>query len=460
MRSWPVPCDLRNLRGFLGLIRYYRRFVFEYGKIAKPLTDLLKKNAFRWNEEAHTAFEALKEAMITVPVLALLDFTKMFVVEMVASGSGLGVVLMQVGRPIAYLSKALSSRNREKSVYERESMAIVLALQKWRHYLIGRHFQVRTDQRSLKFLTEQKTVSHEHQKWLVKMLGFDFDIVYRLGCENKAADALPKKPLENGELKAITFTAPADAEEIQDEVMRDEKLRGIIQDLTKETAAHTGYELRRGNLLYRGHTVLSRNSRLVHLFITEFHSTPFDRHSGFFRTYKKVSTIFYWEGMKNDVKKFVVECEVCQRAKYEALSSAGLLQPLPVPSKIWEDLSMDFIVGLPKAKGYDTILVVVDGLTKFRHFIAVRHPYSAKDITGIFIKEVVRLHDFSRTIISDKDRVFISTFWSELFRASRTTLKFSSAYHPQTDGQTEVVNRSLKTYLRSFCFEQQRTWPN
>lgn len=188
--------------------------------------------------------------------------------------------------------------------------------------------------------------------------------------------------------------------------------------------------------------------------MNEFHSTPFGGHSGFFRTYKKISAIFFWEGMKEDVKRFVAECEVCQRAKYETTSPAGLLQPLPVPLKIWEDLSMDFVMGLPKAKGYDTILVVVDRLTKYRHFLVVRHPYTAKDIAGIFIREIVRLHGFPRTIVSDRDCVFMSTFWSKLFRASGTALKFSSAYHPQTDGQTEVVNQSLELYLRSFCFEQ------
>lgn len=161
MQNWPIPRDLRDLKGFLGLFRYYQRFVRGYGKIAESLTNLLKKNSFKWNEEAHAVFEALKKAMVTVPVLALPDFTKEFVVEIDASGLGLGVVLMQAERPIAYLSKTLSLINKEKSVYERELMAIVLALQKWRHYLLGCHFQVRTDQHNLKFLIEQKTVNYK-----------------------------------------------------------------------------------------------------------------------------------------------------------------------------------------------------------------------------------------------------------------------------------------------------------
>ncbi|XP_044500293.1 uncharacterized protein LOC123221524 [Mangifera indica] len=460
MQNWPAPRDLRDLRGFLGLTGYYRRFVRGYGKIAEPLTNLLKKNSFRWSDEAQVAFEALKKAMVTVPVLTMPDFTKEFIVETDASGSGLGAVLMQSERPVAFLSKALSPRNKGKSVYERELMAIVMAFQKWRHYLLGRHFQVRTDQRSLKFLTEQKIVGHEQQKWLVKMLGFDFDIVYRPGCENKAADALSRKPGSDGEFKVISIQIPVGVNVIQEEALKDDKLRQIIQDLLIGSNSHGGYCLKNGSLMYQGRMVVSRGSRLVPIFLAEFHSSPMGGHSGFLRTYKRISTVLYWEGMKSDIKQFVAECEVCQRTKYEALSPAGLLQPLPIPSRIWEDVSMDFITGLPKVKGFDTILVVVDRLTKYGHFMAVRHPYTARDIASIFIREIVRLHGFPRTIVSDRDRVFMSNFWSEMFKASGTTLKFSSAYHPHTDGQTEVVNRGLETYLRCFCFEQQRTWPN
>lgn len=149
--------------------------------------------------------------------------------------------------------------------------------------------------------------------------------------------------------------------------------------------------------------------------------------------------------MKNNVKQFVAEWEVCQRAKYEATSPAGLLQPLLVPSNIWEDLSIDFIFGLSKVKGFDTVLVLVDRLTKYAQFIVIQHLYITKDIASVFIREIVRLHGFLRTIVSNHDRIFMSHFLLELFRAVETKMKFSLAYHPQTDEQTKVVNCNIET---------------
>ena len=192
----------------------------------------------------------------------------------------------------------------------------------------------------------------------------------------------------------------------------------------------------------------------------EHHSTSIAGHEGFLKTYKRVSRSFYWEGMKNDIKARVAACVVCQRNKYETLAPPGLLQPLPIPTKVWADISMDFIVGLRPCKGKSVIWVVVDRLSKYAHFVALSHPYSAAVVAQLFIDHIFKLHGMPQSIVSDRDPVFMSKFWKEFFTMQGSSLCFSSRYHPQTDGQTEVFNRCLETYLRCFCSLQPKKWAN
>jgi len=196
----------------------------------------------------------------------------------------------------------------------------------------------------------------------------------------------------------------------------DVELQKIIEGLRNDLGRQGQYALEHGRLHHKGRLVLSANSAWIVRLLDEHNTKPIGGHSTVFKTYMRLSQSLYWIGMKKMVTDFVVACLVCQQHKYLASSPQGLLQPLPIPNDVWEDISMDFIVKLPTSNGYDSILVVVDKLSKYGHFIPIKHPYSAKNIVEVFAKEIVRLHRIPASIVSDKDPSFLSIFWKELIR--------------------------------------------
>ncbi|KAJ9555024.1 hypothetical protein OSB04_009638 [Centaurea solstitialis] len=357
IRDWQIPKSVTELRGFLGLSGYYRKFVKGYGIIASPLTDLLKKDQFVWSEEAQTAFNRLKEVLSTAPVLKLPDFSAEFVIETDASGTGVGAVLMQNEQPIAYYSQVLGTRARQKSAYEKELMAVVFAVKKWRPYLLGNHFTVRSDQQSLKFLLEQRVVEPEYQHWMSKLMGYNFSIVYKPGSANKAADALSRKS-EATELSNLSIPQWIEWEGFKEEIKGDAFLMKIKIDLEANEEAHKGFRIHHDLLYYKDRLVLPRKSTWVQKLFKEFHATPVGGHTGESRTYQRMASELFWVGMRKDISKMVSECEICQRNKVLSGSPAGLLQPLALPTMVWSDITMDFIEGLPKSGGWNSIMVV------------------------------------------------------------------------------------------------------
>lgn len=245
---------------------------------------------------------------------------------------------------------------------------------------------------------------------------------------------------------------------IRDEVQADKELADLRQSLQNDPNSLPNYSLLDGLLFFKGRLMLSKESKLIPSLLAEFHDTPMGGHSGFTKTYKKLAGNFFWKGMKQHIMSYIRRCDTCQKSKYRAMSPAGLLQPIPIPDLIWEEVSMDFISGLPKSHGFEVIMVVVDRLSKYAHFLPLRHPFNSKSVAEIFIIEVVKLLGFPKSIISDRDPLFLGKFWKEMFRLQGTSLRMSSSYHPQTDGQTEVVNRCLETFLRCFASEQPWLW--
>ncbi|GMI64925.1 hypothetical protein HRI_000161800 [Hibiscus trionum] len=189
-----------------------------------------------------------------------------------------------------------------------------------------------------------------------------------------------------------------------------------------------------------------------------FHGSPMGGHSGVHASTKRATAVVYWKGLRKDMKRFVRGCEVRQQNKHDLQHPRGLLQSLPIPEKAWASISMDFVEGLPKSQGKEVIFVVVDRLTKYGHFIDMTHPYTALDVARVFMEQVFRLHGLPETIVCDRDRVFMSIFWRELFLKLGVVITPSTAYHPETDDQTERVNQSLETYLRCMTGERPMEW--
>lgn len=225
--DWPTPTPVTQLRSFLGLCGYYRRFVQHFGIIARPLHDMLKQGNFQWTSVQDLAFQKLKQAMISAPVLALPDFTLPFTLETDASGQGLGAVLMQQGKPLAYYSLVLCPKNCLLSTYEKEALAIIEALKKWRHYLVGHQLIIKTDHQSLKFMTDQKVTGKIQQKLMLKLLEFDFQIEYKKGKENIVADALSRKH----SLMAISLVTPKWTDEVVQSYSQDTTCKKLLEEL-------------------------------------------------------------------------------------------------------------------------------------------------------------------------------------------------------------------------------------
>ena len=370
MKNWKLPNTLKSLRGFLGLTGYYRKFVKGYGIISKPLTDLLKKDGFHWNPDAISAFHKLKEAMSSVPVLTLPDFSKVFYLETDACGTGIKVVLSQNGRPIAYLSKALGPKHMDLSIYEKEYLAILMAVSKWRHYLEGGTFVIKTDHESLKHLLEQKLTTSIQKKGLTKLLGLDYTIQYRSGKTNKVADALSRQFEKEAQLQGLTSITiiPEWIKELEQSYKGDKSVEDMISQLSIAPNSSPQFSYTNGILRCKGRVYVGNQGQLRYQLLQKLHDSPQGGHSGVQATYYRIKLYFYWPRMMKDVQKYISQCDNCQRNKNEHVPYPGLLQPIPIPSQTWEVITMDFVEGLPKSQKFTCILVIIDKFTKYAHF--------------------------------------------------------------------------------------------
>ena len=299
----------------------------------------------------------------------------------------------------------------------------------------------------------------EQQHYLAKLLGFSYEIRYKLGASNIVADALSRSLEPNmAEIHSLSVPQFTFLAELKKELAVDPFFTSLCDKLTAEPQAYPELTLRDGLILRKGKIWLSPSSKFRSILIREYHETPMGGHAGMAKTLQRLAANFYWVHMKSEVQEFIRQCSICQQTKYSTQKPGGLLQPLPLPSNIWEDVSMDFITGLPPSHGYTVILVVVDRFSKGIHLSALPTGFSAYKVAELFVSIFCRHHGLPKSIVSDHDPIFISHFWSDLFKFSGTLLRMSSSYHPQTDDQTEVMNRMVEQYLRAYVHDKPSHW--
>ncbi|KAL0549247.1 hypothetical protein IC582_013728 [Cucumis melo] len=483
--GWTRPSTVSEVHSFLGLAGYYRRFVENFSGIATPLTQLTRKGVpFVWSKACEDSFQNLKQKLVTAPVLTVPDGSGSFVIYSDASKKGLGCVLMQQGKVVAYASRQLKSHEQNYPTHDLELAAVVFALKIWRHYLYGEKIQIFTDHKSLKYFFTQKELNMRQRRWLELVKDYDCEILYHPGKANVVADALSRKvshsaalitrqaplhrDLERAEIAvsvgAVTMqlaqltVQPTLRQRIIDAQSNDPYLvekRGLA-----EAGQTTEFSLSSdGGLLFERRLCVPSDSAVKTELLSEAHSSPFSMHPGSTKMYQDLKRVYWWRNMKREVAEFVSKCLVCQQVKAPRQKPAGLLQPLSIPEWKWENVSMDFITGLPRTlRGFTVIWVVVDRLTKSAHFVPGKSTYTASKWAQLYMSEIVRLHGVPVSIVSDRDARFTSKFWKGLQTAMGTRLDFSTAFHPQTDGQTERLNQVLEDMLRACALEFPGSW--
>jgi hypothetical protein len=293
------------------------------------------------------------------------------------------------------------------------------------------------------------------------LIRLQYKIIYRKGSENRLADALSQHPAPTDQLLALSFVTPIWLAKVQEGYNEDVKAKQIIATLAVSSQSIPHFTLSNGLFRYKGRIWIGTNVEMQHQILEAMHSSTIGGHFGFPATYIKLKQLFAWIGMKAATKSFVASCSICQQAKLIRVKYLGLLSPLPAPSCAWQTVSLDFIEGLPRSDSANCILVIVDTFSKYSHFLLMLHPFTVTSVAQVFLNQVYRLHGMPSAIISDKDRIFTSKFWHELFRLAGVSLQMSSAYHPQIDGQTERVNQCLETFLHYFvhtCPKQCSKW--
>ncbi|GKA63307.1 putative reverse transcriptase domain-containing protein [Tanacetum coccineum] len=375
IKDWASPKSPTEIRQFLGLAGYYRRFIEGFSKIAKPMTKLTQKKVkFVWGDKQEAAFQLLKQKLCSAPILALPEGSEDFIAYCDASKKGLGAVLMQREKVIAYASRQLKIHEKNYTTHDLELGAVVFALKIWRHYLYGTKCTVFTDHKSLQHILNQKELNMRQRRWLELLSDYDCEIRYHPGKANVVADALSRKERDQPlRVRALVMTIGLDlpkqilnaqTEARKPKNIKNEDVGGMLVENAKNPEAIRTEKLEPcadGTLCLNGRSWLPCYVNLRTVIMHESHKSKYSIHPGSVKMYQDMKKLYWWPNMKADIPTYVSKCLTCAKVKAEHQRPSGLFVQPKILEWKWDNITMDFVTKLPKtSQGYDTIWVIMD----------------------------------------------------------------------------------------------------
>lgn len=474
--EWPVPKCKRDVQAFLGFTNFYRRFIKDYGEIARPLTSLTGKADWIWGESQQRAFEQIKESIVTAPVLIIPTDNEPYRVECDASDYAVGAVLSQMHEgkwhPVAFLSKSMTAVERNYEIYDKELLAMMTALDEWRHYLMGakHEFEIWTDHKNLEYFKKPQKLNRRQARWVTELADYHFKLYHKPGKLHTKPDLLSRRVDHHrgqDDNENVTLLKPYWFRAMEFEVVQDntflERIRKSRRnsDIAIEKALlnkEKGWEEMDNIVTWHGRIYVPRDKKLREEIIQLNHDSIMAGHPGRYKTHELITRNYWWPRIRADVQMYVTGCEVCQRTKPRHDKLAAPLQPNEVPSRPWEIITVDMIGPLPESQGHDAILIIVDVAGKQIIPVPTNIELTSEGWAKILRDHVFVYHGLPRKIISDRGPQFVSKFIKALYELLGIEGNPSTAYHPQTDGQTERINQEIEQYLRVFVNHKQDDW--